>query len=73
MEEDKLELASLLITLGTDIKLKFAWCLREVNGEQCVCLHERNDGFSKFSETDFITAMPLKNILRTAKMRNLDA
>ena len=68
----ELKLDSLLVTLGTDIKQEFAWCLRKINDVDYVCLHKRNDGFSGFNQEDFITAIPLSNILDVAKMRGIN-
>lgn len=61
MSEIKLDCT--LITLGTDLNKKFAWCLRKVNNVDCICLHERTmaEG-SCFSEKDFVTAIPLERV-----------
>ena len=57
----------LMITLGTDIEKKFAWCLRYINNEPFIFLHERHDGMSCFSEQDYITSFAVKNILNIVK------
>lgn len=62
-DTDKLDLG-ISVTLGTDIKFKFAWCIRRVNGVKCVVIHKRNNGMSKFNEKDFITAIPLDTIIK---------
>lgn len=35
------------------------WCLRKVNNRPFIYIHKRKDGYSKFSEDDFITAFPI--------------
>ena len=53
-----------IITLGTDIEKKFAWCIREISGQKYVVLYNRDDGWSTFGSSDFITAMPLDTIIK---------
>ena len=65
MKTDK-NLGSVFVTLGIDIETKFAWCIRKVDGVECVCLHEREGGMSCFSENDYITAIPVDRILKQA-------
>lgn len=67
MDEIKLDCA--MVTLGTDLNRKFAWCLRKVNGVDCICLHERIAGGSSFfNEKDFITAIPLERVESCAEL-----
>lgn len=65
---DEIKLDGTIVTLGTDLNRKFAWCLRKVDGVDCICLHERNDGYSCFNEKDFITAIPLERVESCAKL-----
>lgn len=58
-KEIKENLTGLMVTLGTDTERKFAWCLRKVNNRPFIYIHKRKDGYSKFSEDDFITAFPI--------------
>lgn len=53
---------NLIVTLGTDNESKFAWCLRKVNNELMIFIHERNNGYSKFNENDYITCFPVNII-----------
>lgn len=50
------------ITLGTDINQKFCWSLRERDGKKYVALYKRDNGYSTFSDKDFITAISLDTI-----------
>lgn len=65
--KNKLELDSTMITLGTDINEKFAWAVRRINGEKHICLYNRRDGWSTFTEKDFITAIPFETIEQNAQ------
>ena len=58
-KEIKENLTGLMVTLGTDTERKFAWCLRKINNRPFICIHKREDGYSKFNENDFITAFPI--------------
>lgn len=61
---ENLDFDDLFITLGTDYEKKFAWCVRYVNNVKCICLYNRSDdGLSTYSESDYITAIPVENIL----------
>lgn len=64
----EIKLGNLIVTLGTDLNRKFAWCLRKVNDVNCICLHEREGGMSCFNEQDFITAIPLERVESCAKL-----
>lgn len=64
--EEKRKLGNTIITLGPDFEGKFAWCIRVVDGVECVVLHEKNDGTSYYSEKDYITAIPVERILNNA-------
>lgn len=66
---DEIELGGTFVTLGTDSNKKFAWCIRKVNGLNCICLHERIvGGTSFFNEKDFITSIPLERVESCAKL-----
>lgn len=66
---NKLELDGTMITLGTDLNRKFAWCIRKIDGVDCICLHERIAGGSSFfNEKDFVTAIPLERVESCAKI-----
>lgn len=65
-QKNELEFDGIMVTLGTDINKKFAWAVRRINGEKHICLYPRRDGWSTFSEEDFITAIPLETIESTA-------
>lgn len=66
---DEIKLDGAMVTLGTDLNRRFAWCLRKVNGVDCICLHERiADGGSFFNEKDFITAIPLERVESCAEL-----
>lgn len=67
-EMKEIELDNFMVTLGTDIHRKFAWCLRKVNGVDSICIHKRVDGMSGFDEKDFITSIPLETIKRCSKI-----
>lgn len=49
-KEIKENLTGLMVTLGTDTKRKFAWCLRKINNRPFICIHKRKDGYSKFNK-----------------------
>ena len=66
---DEIKLDGAIVTLGTDLNRKFAWCLRKVNGVDCICLHERMAGGSSFfNEKDLITAIPLERVESCAEL-----
>lgn len=54
---------NIYVTLGTDYEKQFAWCIRYVNNVKCICLYKRNNGMSTYSESDYITAIPVEKIL----------
>lgn len=51
------------VTMGTDIEKKFAWCIRNIGDKKYVVLYNRDDGWSTFGPSDFITAISLDTIL----------
>lgn len=63
----------ILTTLGTDVRLKYAWAIREANGEPYIYLYKRKGpkilgrGFTKYNKDNFITAFPVNNILPFVK------
>lgn len=61
-----MDLGNVFITLGPDLERKFAWCIREVNGVECVVLHKREEGMSCYNEKDYITAIPVERIISNA-------
>lgn len=67
-EEIKKAMSGMLVTLGTDTERKFAWCLREVNGEAMIFIHERSNGMTCFNAEDYITAFPVSRILSCLKL-----
>lgn len=62
-DEIKKAMSGMFVTLGTDTERKFAWCIRKVNGEAMIYIHEHRDGASGFNEKDYITAFPVSRIL----------
>lgn len=62
----KRKLGNTFITLGPDFEYKFAWCIRLVDGVECVVLHERKDGLSFYNDEDYLTAIPVERILNNA-------
>ena len=62
------KLDGVFVTLGTDLSKKFSWCLRKVDGVDCICIHRREQGMSCLSEVDFITAIQLERIESCAKL-----
>lgn len=62
MDHNKHDVSPMMITLGTDIEYKFAWCMRQIDGIEMVCLYQRRNGMSTFGPDDFITAIPARNI-----------
>lgn len=67
-QELKAAMTGLMVTLGTDIERKFAWCLRKVDGKDMIFIHKREDGMSGFNEKDYITAFPVERILSCLKL-----
>lgn len=67
-KEIKENLTGLMVTLGTDTERKFAWYLRKVNNHPFIYIYKRKDGYSKFSEDDFITAFPIDVIENCLKL-----
>lgn len=64
-KNSKIEFGRGCVTIPPDIFNKFGWCLRDVNGESCVCIHEKDkNGASTFSKNDFITAIPIENLTK---------
>lgn len=64
-KNSKIEFGRSCVTIPSDIFNKFGWCLRVVNGESCVCIHEKDkNGLSTFSKNDFITAIPIENLTK---------
>lgn len=67
-EHLKQSMRGLMVTLGTDNERKFAWCLRKVNGEDMIFIHERHDGYSCFNESDYVTSFPVSTILKCKEL-----
>lgn len=67
-DEIKKAMSGMFVTLGTDTERKFAWCLREVNGEAMIFIHEQREGMSGFNEKDYITAFPVSRLLSCLKL-----
>ncbi|EGG55346.1 conserved domain protein [Paraprevotella xylaniphila YIT 11841] len=67
-EDIKNSMIGLMVTVGTDMERKFAWCIRKVNGKDIIFLHGRENGLSAFNEKDYITAIPVDRILSCLKL-----
>lgn len=62
MENKEVKISGLTTTLGTDCNKMYAWAKQDVNGVPCIVLHERNEGMSSFSDSSFVTAIPIYQV-----------
>lgn len=59
---------AVMVTAGTDIKKKFAFCVRYMNGRKYLFIHERGNNGSYFSDRDLITAIAVDKINEAADL-----
>lgn len=67
-KEELFDQSYILVTAGTDVEFKFAWSIREYDGRKYVVLNKRKNGMSCFSKSDYITAIPLDNLIYAANI-----
>ena len=61
--EDNIKFGNHIVTLGNDISKKCSICLQNINNIKCIVIYKKdNNGYSSFSEDDFIAAISIDQI-----------